>query len=67
MALKVHLASSQWILKEREAVQGLLSQECQELAYPALAEIEWLNEHMQEILSKTKLSVKCASSRVAFS
>lgn len=49
------VGSSQWISAEKENVLQLLEQEKEEIVFPAQHELEWLNEHMAEIFSKTQL------------
>lgn len=47
--------SAAWISAEKENVLQLLQQEKEELVYPAQHEMEWLNEHMAEIFSKSHM------------
>lgn len=49
------VGSASWIKAEKENVKHLLEQEKEELIYPAQHEMEWLNEHMAEIFSKSHL------------
>lgn len=49
------VGSASWINAEKENVLQLLEQEKEELVYPAQHEMEWLNEHMVEIFSKSQL------------
>ena len=49
------VGSTAWVAAEKENVLQLLQQEKEELAYPAQHEMEWLNEHMAEIFSRTQL------------
>ena len=55
MANKVSgaVGSVAWIAAEKENVLQLLQQEKEELVFPAQHEMEWLNEHMAEIFSKS--------------
>ena len=57
MPAKTQMAvgSMPWIQAEKENVMQLLDQEKEELVYPAQHEMEWLNEHMGEIFSKSQL------------
>ncbi|KAF7510109.1 hypothetical protein GJ744_007008 [Endocarpon pusillum] len=59
MAARTQMAvgSASWINAERENVKHLLEQEKEELIYPAQHEMEWLNEHMAEIFSKSHFNV----------
>ncbi|RMZ88589.1 hypothetical protein DV736_g4181, partial [Chaetothyriales sp. CBS 134916] len=53
MAGKIaQIGSAAWISAEKENVRQLLQEEKEELVFPAQHEIEWLNEHMEEIFSK---------------
>ena len=47
------VGSAQWVAAEKENVMQLLQQEKEELVFPAQHEIEWLNEHMAEILNRS--------------
>lgn len=49
------VGSAPWIHAEKENAAQLLQQEIEELVYPAQHEMEWLNEHMAEIFSKSQL------------
>ena len=49
------VGSAPWINAEKENVMQLLDQEKEELMYPAQHEMEWLNEHLAEIFSKSQL------------
>jgi hypothetical protein len=57
MAARTQMAvgSAAWINAEKENIRQLLNQEKEELVYPAQHEMEWLNEHMAEIFSKSQL------------
>ena len=57
MAAKIQMivGSANWINAEKENVIQLVDQEKEELIYPAQHEMEWLNEHMAEIFSKSRL------------
>lgn len=47
------IGSSTWISAEKENVLDLLRQEKEEIVFPAQHELEWLNEHMAEIFSRS--------------
>jgi hypothetical protein len=49
------VGSTAWIATEKENVLQLLQQEKEELIFPAQHEMEWLNEHMSEIFSKSNV------------
>jgi hypothetical protein len=51
------VGSAAWIAAEKENVLQLLQQEKDELVFPAQHEMEWLNEHMAEIFSKSHVYV----------
>ena len=51
------VGSAAWIAAEKENVLQLLEAERDELIFPAQHEIEWLNEHMAEIFSKSHVYV----------
>ena len=57
MAAKASTAvgSATWIASEKENMLQLLNQEKEEIIYPAQHEIDWLNEHMAEIFSRSHL------------
>jgi hypothetical protein len=59
MAAKTSTAvgSAAWIAAEKENVLQMLQEEKEELVFPAQHEMEWLNEHMNEIFSKSHLYV----------
>jgi hypothetical protein len=59
MAAKASTAvgSAAWIASEKENVLQLLNQEKEEVIYPAQHEMDWLNEHMAEIFSRSQLYV----------
>ncbi|KAJ5884685.1 hypothetical protein N7495_009195 [Penicillium taxi] len=46
------VGSSAWIAKEKENMMELVDQEMEEVEYPVRHEMDWLNEHMNEIFSK---------------
>lgn len=49
------IGSSEWVAAEKENVQSLVSQETEEVEFPARHEMEWLNEHMAEIFRGNSL------------
>ncbi|RMZ82690.1 hypothetical protein DV738_g1582, partial [Chaetothyriales sp. CBS 135597] len=51
------VGSAAWISAEKENVRQLLKEEKEELVFPAQHEIEWLNEHMEEIFSKRHVNM----------
>ncbi|RMZ80072.1 hypothetical protein DV737_g3152, partial [Chaetothyriales sp. CBS 132003] len=52
-----HIGSAAWISAEKENVRQLLHGEREELVFPAQHEMEWLNEHMEEIFSKRHVNM----------
>ncbi|RMD44369.1 hypothetical protein DV735_g703, partial [Chaetothyriales sp. CBS 134920] len=56
-AKKSQIGSAAWISAEKENVRQLLQGEKEELVFPAQHEIEWLNEHMEEIFSKRHVNM----------
>jgi hypothetical protein len=51
----VPVGSAPWIRNEREQAQIFIDQETEEFSFAAKNEMEWLNEHMTEIFSRTQL------------
>jgi hypothetical protein len=51
------VGSAAWIAAEKENVLQLLQEEKEELVFPAQHEMEWLNEHMHEIFSKSHVYI----------
>ncbi len=47
------VGSTTWIAAEKENVLHLLQAEKDELVFPVQHELEWLNEHMAEIFSRS--------------
>lgn len=47
-----------WIAAEKENALHVFQNEKEEVIYPAQHQLEWLNEHMAEIFSKSHLYVK---------
>ncbi|KAF2138025.1 uncharacterized protein K452DRAFT_311809 [Aplosporella prunicola CBS 121167] len=54
---KVQVGSAPWILSERRQANEFVDQEAEEFSYSVRNEMEWLNEHMADIFSKTELNV----------
>lgn len=52
---KVPVGSAQWFLSERRQANKLVEQEVDEFTYSVRNEMEWMNEHMSEILSANHL------------
>ena len=52
------VGTAAWIAAEKENALQLLQNEKEEVTYPAQHQLEWLNEHMAEIFSKSHLYVK---------
>ncbi|KAF2274712.1 uncharacterized protein EI97DRAFT_421893 [Westerdykella ornata] len=46
------IGSAQWVLDERQHSQDLVAQELEDFGFSVRNELEWLNEHMAEILSR---------------
>jgi hypothetical protein len=53
--MQMAVGSAPWINVEKENIDQLLEQEKEELIFPAQHDMEWLNEHMAEIFSKSQL------------
>jgi hypothetical protein len=51
------VGTAAWIAAEKENALELLQNEKEEVIYPAQHQLEWLNEHMAEIFSKSHLYV----------
>jgi len=51
------VGTSPWIAAEKENALQLLQNEKEEVIYPAQHQLEWLNEHIAEIFSKSHLYV----------
>lgn len=49
------VGSSAWITAEKENALQFLQDEKEELVFPAQHQLEWLNEHMSEIFSKSNV------------
>jgi hypothetical protein len=52
------VGSSQWIQSERQQASDFISQEVEEFGYSARNELEWLNEHMADVFSTTRVFVE---------
>lgn len=52
---KVAVGSAPWILDERQQAAQFVEQETEEFSYSVRNEMEWLNEHMADILSSAEL------------
>lgn len=48
------IGSSQWIQNERDQADDFVMQEVEEFGYSVRNELEWLNEHMADIFTKTQ-------------
>ncbi|KAJ4516514.1 hypothetical protein HRR83_001848 [Exophiala dermatitidis] len=51
------IGSASWISAEKENALQLLQNEKEEVVFPAQHQLEWLNEHMAEIFSKSNVDV----------
>lgn len=51
------VGSAAWISTEKENVSQLVDQEMEEAEYPVSHEMDWLNEHMAEIINNNQLCV----------
>lgn len=51
------VGSAQWIQNEREQASQFVEQEVEEFGYSVRNELEWLNEHMSDILNANQLYV----------
>ena len=49
------VGSLEWLAEERHTASAFVEQEVEEFTFSAQNEVEWLNEHMAEIFSKTDL------------
>lgn len=47
--------SAQWVLDERRQVDDFVAQEVEEFQFSARNDVEWLNEHMADILTRSHL------------
>lgn len=55
--LPMPVGSARWIQDENDQVNQFGSQEVEDFTFAARNEVEWLNEHMAEILSKNTVNV----------
>ena len=49
------MGSKQWINDENDQVTQFCTQEAEDFAFSARNEVEWLNEHMAEVFSKSQV------------
>ena len=49
------VGSAGWVLDERQQAIEMIDQEMEGFAFSARNEMEWLNEHMADIFSRTEL------------
>lgn len=47
------IGSAQWIQNERDQAGHLVAEEAEEFGYSARNELDWLNEHMGDIFSRS--------------
>lgn len=52
---QVPVGSAQWRHDENDQVLQFETQEAEDFAFAARNEVEWLNEHMADIFSKTQV------------
>lgn len=50
----VPVGSASWVSAERNSALQFMQQEVEEFSFSARNEMEWLNEHMADIFSKTQ-------------
>ncbi|USW53646.1 Putative inner centromere protein [Septoria linicola] len=50
------VGSSQWVQNERSQANEFIEQDVEEFSYSVRNELEWLNEHMADIFSKTEVN-----------
>ncbi|KAL4923573.1 uncharacterized protein BDV17DRAFT_276566 [Aspergillus undulatus] len=50
------VGSAAWISTEKENITQLVDQEMEEIEFPVQFEMEWLNEHMAEVLSNNQFN-----------
>ena len=51
------VGSAAWVAAEKENVLDLLREEKEELIFPAQHELEWLNEHMNDIFTTSHVNI----------
>lgn len=49
------VGSAQWVANERTQASQFIDQETEDFAFSVRNDLEWLNEHMADIFSKTQL------------
>jgi len=49
---KAAIGTMQWIQSETEQAEAFIQQEVEEFEYSVRNDLEWLNEHMAEVLSE---------------
>ena len=54
---RLQVGSAAWIAEERSSAVQIAEAEAEEFTFSARNEIEWLNEHMGEIFSKSQVYV----------
>lgn len=55
------MGSAQWVQDERHQADEFIEQEVEEFGYSVRNELDWLNEHMAEIFSKSAVYVSWSS------
>ncbi|KAM3425442.1 hypothetical protein BST61_g7388 [Cercospora zeina] len=50
------VGSSQWVQNEREQASEFVEQDAEEFSYSVRNELDWLNEHMADIFSKSQVN-----------
>ena len=68
MAAKAKVApvgSAQWVQNEREQADGFVQEGVEEFGYSVRNELDWLNEHMADIFSKSAVYVYISHVRAA--
>ncbi|KAF2458584.1 hypothetical protein BDY21DRAFT_340646 [Lineolata rhizophorae] len=51
------VGSAQWLLAERRHVNQLVVEGCEEFAFSANEQMEWLNEHMHDVFNRHQVNV----------
>jgi len=49
------VGSAAWVRDERQQAESFVRQEAEEFAFSARNELEWLNEHVAEVLAQRDL------------
>lgn len=52
------VGSSQWVQHERDQAADFVGQDVEEFSYSVRNELDWLNERMADIFSKTEVYVR---------